>query len=398
METARNGIFVTAFLQGLVVVFFIYVVLLTVSVVKSRTSPVTSVPLASVTAEIARVLPEAAAPVPHLEPADQAPAPVAEAPLPETHTDEGPVTATVAEHAPAPEGAAHPEPVVTPGNKDLIEVTPQGPLPKRSVSGQTPFDAYKKAYSPDGTPVIAIAVMNYGLSENDSRNALKKLPPEVSLILNPYAQTPDVWKSLAGAEGHEFWIYLPVENQVYPVTQDPGPQALLTHSDFKYNQEKFLWALTRTSGYAGIAAYTDAAFLNAQSALKTLWDEGYRRGIASLEINPAGLEGIELNALEKNGPYIRNHSIYNDGGEQTPEQWLKALEIEAGNNGYAIGIINTPYPKVVEAIAAWAGNLNGRGFSLAPVSAFAKVNADAPAVAPAATPAPDPHAEPAPHH
>ncbi len=395
VETTRNGIFVTAFLQGLVVVFFIYVVLLTVSVVKGRTVATAGMQLASATAEIARVIPEAAAPVPHLDPGDQAPAPVAEEPHVETPHPETPVAAPVAEHAPAPE-STHPEPVVTEGNKDLIEVTPQGPLPKRSASGQTPFDAYKKPYTPDGTPVIAIAVMNYGLSANDSRDALKKLPSEVSLILNPYAQTPDVWKSLAGAEGHEFWIYLPVENQIYPVTQDPGPQALLTHSDFKYNQEKFLWALTRTSGYAGIAAYTDAAFLNAQSALKTLWSEGYNRGIAALEINPTGLEGIELNALEKNAPYIRNHSIYNEGGSQTPEQWLKALEIEAGNNGYAIGIINTPYPKVVEAIGTWAGELKGRGFSLAPVSAFAQVKSDAPAASPA--PATDSHAEPAPHH
>ncbi|MGB4106756.1 MAG: divergent polysaccharide deacetylase family protein [Alphaproteobacteria bacterium] len=393
METTRNGIFVTAFLQGLVVVFFIYVVLLTVSVVKSRTSVTTDAQLASVTAEISRVTPAVSAPVPHLDPGDQAPAPVAEIPVAET-----PVVAPTTEETPAPE-VAHTDPVATPGSPDLIEVTPQGPLPKRSASGQTPFDAYKKSYTPDGTPVIAIAVMNYGLSANDSREALKKLPPEVSLILNPYAQTPDVWKSLAGAEGHEFWVYLPVENQVYPVTQDPGPQALLTHSDFKYNQEKFLWALTRTSGYAGIAAYTDAAFLNAQSALKTLWSEGYNRGIASLEINPAGLEGIELNALEKNGPYIRNHSLYHEGGAQTPEQWLKALEIEAGNNGYAIGIIGTPYPKVVETINVWAQDLKTRGFSLAPVSAFAQVKSDAPATTPAVTPAPasDSHA-PASHH
>lgn len=90
-------------------------------------------------------------------------------------------------------------------------------------------------------------VLDYGMSATDSKEALKKLPGEVSLILNPYAQTQDTWKSLAGAEGHEFWVFMPVESQDYPTVTDPGPQALLAHSDFKYNQEKFLWALSRTS-------------------------------------------------------------------------------------------------------------------------------------------------------
>lgn len=377
METTRNGIFVTAFLQGLVVVFFIYVVLLTVGIVKNSVSAVSDAQLASATTQVSRTTETAISePVPHLAPGDQAPAPVAE-------------TVPVEEHVSAPE--AHAE-------KEITEAAPHEPLPKHPAPGQTLFEAHKKPYSPDGTPVIAIAVMNYGLSANDSRDALKKLPSEVSLILNPYAQTPDVWKSLAGAEGHEFWIFIPVENQLYPVTQDPGPQALLIHSDFKYNQEKFLWALTRTSGYAGIAAYTDAAFLNAQSALKTLWNEGYDRGLGSLEINPAGLEGLELNALEKNRPYIRNHSLYKENSAQTPEQWLKALEIEADNNGYAVGIISTPSPKVVDAISVWAGELKERGLSLAPVSAFAQVKAEASAETPAtAPPAPDSHA-PASHH
>lgn len=388
MDMTRNGSFVTALLQGLVVVFFVYVVIFTVTIVKSRSPSENTAQLASITAQIARGQPPVETVVtPHLEPQDQAPAPVAEHP-PEEHTPE-----VVAEHPVEQPHAVTP----APGSSDLVEVTPQGPLPKRSPSGQTPFEAYKKPYMPDGSPVIALVVLDFGMSATDSKEALKKLPGEVSLILNPYAQTQDTWKSLAGAEGHEFWVFMPVESQDYPTITDPGPQALLAHSDFKYNQEKFIWALSRTSGYAGIAAYTDTAFLNAQSALKTLWNEGYDRGIGYLEINPAGLEGVEMNAIEKKAPYIRNHSIYEEGA-QSPEAWLKALELEATNNGFTVGIIKRPYPKVVDAVAAWSATLKERGYSLAPVSALAQANKDTPETPPPAAPAAEEHHETAPAH
>ncbi|MCE7886134.1 MAG: hypothetical protein DYH13_01325 [Alphaproteobacteria bacterium PRO2] len=391
MDTTRNGSFITGLLQGLVVVFFIYVVIFTVTIVKSRSPSESVTPLATATAQIVRMNPQPhveAVVTPHLEPQDQTPAPVHAEPAPQHAPD--PVVEHPAEetHVPVP---AH-------GSSDLIEVTPQGPLPKRSSSGQTAFEAYKKPYAPDGNPVIALAVLDYGMSATDSKEALKKLPGEVSLILNPYAQTQDTWKSLAGAEGHEFWVLMPVENQDYPTVADPGPQALLAHSDFKYNQEKFLWALSRTSGYAGIAAYTDTAFLNAQSALKSLWNEGYDRGIGYLEINPAGLEGVEMNAIEKKAPYVRNHSIYEEG-VQSPEAWLKALELEASNNGYTVGIIKRPYPKVVDVVAAWSATLKERGYSLAPVSALAQANKDEPEQTPSpASEAAEEHHAPAPSH
>ena len=123
----------------------------------------------------------------------------------------------------------------------------------------------------------------------------------------------------------------------------------MAHSDFKYNQEKFYWALSRTSGYAGVAAFTDPAFLNSQSVLKALLDDAYNRGIGYFEINPSGLEGVEMNAIEKKAPYIRSNSLY-DINTQAPQQWLAGLEREAVDNGFAIGVIRTPYPLVIEAI------------------------------------------------
>lgn len=150
MDMTRNGSFVTGLFQGLVVVFFVYVVIFTVTIVKSRSPSESAKPLALATTQITRMntQPQVEAVVtPHLEPQDQAPAPVAEqhASEPVAEHPLEPVSEHPSEqaHAPAPE--AH-------GFSDLIEMTPLGPLPKRSASGQTPYDAYKKPYTPDGKP------------------------------------------------------------------------------------------------------------------------------------------------------------------------------------------------------------------------------------------------------
>ena len=58
MDMTRNGSFVTGFFQGLVVVFFVYVVIFTVTIVKSRGVPESATPLASATAQVTRMNPQ----------------------------------------------------------------------------------------------------------------------------------------------------------------------------------------------------------------------------------------------------------------------------------------------------------------------------------------------------
>jgi polysaccharide deacetylase 2 family uncharacterized protein YibQ len=393
--TTSKGHFSAAFLQGLAIGLFLYVAIFTMAIVKNS-GPSKIQPLAFAVASIAR--PEIVPETPLAEPAavPQEPFTVIRPPVPVTHeppSETAPTPLEADDHSEATTASPPTAPGLPTGlfsPSDLIETTAQGPLPKRAANGLTPFDAYKRPFTDPGKPVIALAILDYGLSDSDSRSILEKLPAEVSLILNPYAGNFDTWKSLAQAKGHEFWINVPIENAVFPAQEDPGPEALLVHSDFKYNQEKFYWALSRTSGYAGMAGFTDPAFLNAQSVLKALWDDAYNRGIGYFEINPAGLEGIEMNAIEKKAPYIRSSSLF-DVTAQGPEQWLAGLEREAVDNGFAIGVIRTPYPLVIEAIAGWAGGLESRGFALAPLSAFSKAGQSQPD-ATAASSAPQPAA------
>lgn len=376
----RNGYFINAFLQGLAIVFFLYVMIFTITLFRAS-KDTQAVPALSAVIPIAR--PETLQqekilqPQPALHENDQIAAPK---PVPEDIPHE------TLEAQPATEHVIAPQPE-SPNVKDLVEVTPQGPMPKKSASGLSPFEAYKQPFHDPGVPVIAIAFMDYGLSETDSKAALEKLPKEVSFVFNPYVPSADVWKNLAATAGHEFWVYLPIENQIFPDQQDPGPQALLAHSDFKNNQDKFIWAMTRTTGYAGLAGYTDAAFLNAQTTLKTLWNEGFKRGLGYFEINPAGLQGVEMNAIEQAAPYVRNQAIF-DESVQDIDQWLKNLELEASNSGYAVGILKTPYPHIVDSVAQWSGGLSERGLALAPVSALAQTHSDP---APSSPP-PAPHA------
>lgn len=363
--------FSAALLQGLAVGLFLYVLLFTIALIKAPAS--TPSVLASITASVIRpeTKPE---PPPPPEPytvlqhsVTEPGTPMQTSALPLQAADHAEVPAQQAPPA-VPLPPSLPQAVFSPA--DMIETTPQGPLPKRAANGLIPFEAYKKPFVDQGKPSIAIAILDYGLSDSDSKSILEKLPSAVTLIMNPYASNFDTWKSLAQAKGNEFWINVPIENTGFPASEDPGPQVLLVHSDFKYNQEKFYWALSRTSGYAGVAGYTDPAFLNAQSVLKTLLDDAYNRGIGYFEINPSGLEDVEMNAIKKKAPYIRSNSLF-DITAQGPERWLARLERKALEDGFAIGVIRTPYPLVIEALAGWASGLESRGFALAPLSAFA---------------------------
>lgn len=384
MDIGKRDIFLASLIQGLIVVFFIYVLAFNVSLFIGKKGGETA-PFKPVVISITRE--ETTHPDPPMPDSSDnvalTPQHVETAALPPEHSD----------HA-APEHGEEQTAAPKPDFSDLIEATPIGPMPKKSASGRTAFETWKRPFTDTGNPVIALAVMDYGLSEQDSKNLLDKLSPEVTLVLNPYAQNPAIWKDLAEAQSRELWVSIPLLNKSHPVDKDQGPQALIAQSDFKYNQEKFIWALTRMTGYVGVAAFTDDAFINAQSTLKALLSEGYNRGLGYMELNPAGLQGLELEAVEKNFPYTKGFAVLD---ETTPNanQWLAALEQEARNSGFALGVIAAPYPLVIDSIAAWQSGLAEKGLSLAPASALARAKSDSVEAAPPPPPAPiESHVEP----
>ena len=245
----------------------------------------------------------------------------------------------------------------------LFQETPNGPLPIISADGLSPFMAYKKPFSLTGKPLIAVVVLDFGLSALLSDQLIAQLPSEISLILSPYAADAEQWQKKARENGHEIWLQLPLENKKF-IPSDPGPQALLAQASIKYNQDRLEWILSRTPGYAGVVGETDEIFDQASNTLSSVFKNIFNRGLGYLEMNPQAGPAIEEISLGNKSPYARNDLFIEDVS-------LKAIEKQASDRGYVIGIIR-PTPNNIKALATWFRTLDAKGYTLAPVSAIAE--------------------------
>lgn len=281
------------------------------------------------------------------------------------------------EHINVPTGPLQPAPF-----EELIETAPEGMLPKISAEGINPFDAYKRPYAPNGVPAIALAVKDYGLSAKESDEALA-LPPEVSLILSPYAENAEMWQKKARESGHEVWLSLPLENDRF-LEDDPGPRALLTRASLPENQKRLSWILSRATGYAGVAAETDKTFIDMHAMLGDLITTVYKRGLGYFELNTFGSEFLETLAISQNGKFIQ----LNESNGNYNDKVFTRLEQKARADGFVTATMALT-PRNLEAVKLWALSLSNKGFELAPVSAVASAKAKQPApVEQAAPPTP----------
>lgn len=250
----------------------------------------------------------------------------------------------------------------------LFEKTKSGLLPHISDKGLTPFQAYRQPLPPGKSgPFIALAVMNYGLSEERSSMTLKELPASVSLILSPYSTDPQGWQERARKNGHEIWMQIPTETVDFPAS-DPGSQALLSRTSLKKNQERVEWAMTRTTGYAGVVAQVDQSFGHVRPMIQTLSQTIFERGLGYLELSPASSGFIESVALKSKAPYAQNTAFIRDSS-----QIFHTIEKAAQENGSAVAVI-IPTPNNIKITQKWLSTLEKRGFSLVPVSALSGAN------------------------
>lgn len=250
----------------------------------------------------------------------------------------------------------------------LYEDVEAGRLPVLRADGISAFRAYKKPFAHDGNkPVISIAVMDMGLSEKITDSAIKSLPPEVSLIVSPYANGPEMWTTEAREGGHEVWLSLPMESATYPKT-DSGPHTLLVGAPERENLQKLDWVMSRAVGYTGLIATYQPEFMNAQNDLRPILGSLYKRGIGFISSSPAG-SLPETMALSMNAPYSKM-DVWIDKPEGTPEiikASLQQLEVIAKESGYAAGVIS-PNAVSFRELQAWMETLKGKGIVLAPLS------------------------------
>ncbi len=243
----------------------------------------------------------------------------------------------------------------------------EGTLPViRKSDYLTSFRAYQTPFKYPQTltkPVISFALMNYGLSKENSKLALDLLPEEISFILSPYANLPDEWLTLAHNEGHEIWLNVPLQNDQQSIA---GVHTIFHHNPLPEKQSKLRAVLAMTRGYVGVTSITDDTLETAKDDYSQIIDEIYGRGLAFLDLGQKKSNIISSKAFAKGAPYIlANTTIHRMTGSNS----FESLEKLAQENGHAIAII-PPYPEAIKNLATWILKVGKVDYVIAPVSAI----------------------------
>ncbi len=286
------------------------------------------------------------------------------------------------EAEPVPEPPSDEATIIVPKRRPLApapiaavtEDSPGGPLP-RIGGGKKPSEAYAR-YTPMGVlnsdrPKIAILLGGMGLNAKLTARAIKDLPADITFAFAPYGTDLQAQVNKARAEGHEVMLQLPMEPVGYPA-RNPGPKTLLAEASEADNREALLWHMSRFAGYTGITNYMGGRFLTSPSSMKPVMSEMKKRGLVFLEDAMVPLSSTAAVAKAANLP-VRRAQIVIDGEPDAASiaRALKQLEAEAAANGFAIGT-GSGLDITIEAVAAWAAELEERGITLVPISAVYK--------------------------
>ncbi len=252
----------------------------------------------------------------------------------------------------------------------LYQKTSQGLLPAiRKSDNLTSFRAYQHPFNFEGInikdkPVITFVVQDYGLSQEQSKTALDTLPPEVSLILNPYVNLPNEWIKMAQTKGHEVWLGLPIQNNTL---QDNGKNTVFHHISLPEKIAALYKIMTKTQGYMGLASFTDQQINSVPEHYTQLINKIYERGLGFLELNPNSAKLLEGGAFNLGAPYIKaNTKIITVKGEQ---QSFEKMEQLAKENGHVVTVIPS-YPKTLKNLAIWIEKVGNTDYTIAPVSSI----------------------------
>lgn len=264
-------------------------------------------------------------------------------------------------------------PAVTPLLLTASSLNPEWKIPHPGPYGVTPM-RYYAATSPaaHGHPRIAIMIGGIGYALAPSMDAVKDLPPQISLAFSPYGDHIQAIATAARAAGHETIIGLPMQVGHNPdITA--GDKALHAASAPAHNHARLDWALSRLTGYAGV---TDVIGLDAPETFLA-----HKRAATWLAAHLAH-DGLFMVVASQNAAppadaniRIANSVINPAQGRAAMAAALKQLETIAQSRGSALGVVLNPTRRSIAQLARWASALNGKGITLVPVSALAAPDA-----------------------
>lgn len=329
---------------------------------------VAPVPVAETPAQPAAAPGPAPAPAqPQAEPAPPArsdpPPPAAEAAAPTPAAPAPPPLEVPAAVAEMPSARPIPAP-----DTALLEQGRFGPLPRVGNDGRTSIRAYAGQFERQDTrPRLGIIVADIGISNAQTDDAIRRLPPAITFAISPYAPRAGQVAERLRAKGVETLIGLPLEPAGYPLN-DPGNRALLTGRSAPENMANLEWVLSRFPGYVGaigvVGGMRGERFAAMEQSYLALQESLRNRGLLFVDARPGSAAPARA--------WGRSVDVVLDepATRAEIERRLGELEAIAKARGSALGLAHAATPVVVDRLVAWAAGLEQRGMVLAPVTAL----------------------------
>lgn len=266
-------------------------------------------------------------------------------------------------------------PLPTPDPERFLKNTPHGKIPRVSDDGVSPFQAYRKPYSPPeqavNVPKIALVVVDYCLSNKNDKDVIDSLSAKVSLILNPYCDNITQKGLNAREMGHEIWLGIPMETENYPV-DDPGPLALKINLSVESNLRLIQRVMASAQQYAGMAALSKPVFIQSEPDFMPILDLIEQSGLGLFISNLKTPKFVETYTQASQVPFA-NADVHLDTKLKAYDIKTRLIELEriARQKGTAVGVLH-PVPLSVDMVAQWANNLDKKELTLVPLSAVSK--------------------------
>ncbi len=248
-----------------------------------------------------------------------------------------------------------------------------GKLPKISSKGAVPWQVYSRPTDPGITgPKIALMIEGIGLSRQASLGAINKLPPAVSLVLNPYARDLNDWVFRSRLAGHEVFVSLPMESEDFPL-EDAGPLALDTRIQLAENQRRLDMVMASAGGYVGLVSFMGSRFMKAEVQMRKLFKTFGDRGVMFV-IGGNRTRNDALTISKELKLVYGESEMYIDDipSVQQIRTNLDRLESLAKERGSVLATARA-YPVTIKNILDWVETLKDKGVVLVPVSAVATI-------------------------
>jgi polysaccharide deacetylase 2 family uncharacterized protein YibQ len=254
---------------------------------------------------------------------------------------------------------------------ELVEESKQGPLPKLSKDGRSPWQVYARPSDPDEVrPRIAIVIGGLGMSRAATEAAINRLPGAVTLAFDPYAGGLNDWVAAARKAGHEVLMGLPMEPRDFPI-RDPGPYALMTSLEAPQILQRLNFVLSRASGYVGLISVMGSRFAVEEDLIRPLLMTIRNRGLMYID-NDTGRQSLapKIASAIDMARAIVDSSLDSDPSKVAIDAQLVKIEDRARRNSVTMAL-GRPFPATLDRLAAWISTLEGKKLALVPVSAIA---------------------------